>query len=690
MKAAEKNIGTSSQNLGKAGQAFFQMKTEESAPFFDKSIPDIQNQVDSLEPNQEDAPSGLIVEDNASPQSGQMRKGEFLSTLKEEVCQAVDQELSGMPFSSSACPYIRRSFDKHKNSPPSKIESVLNRYVPGTRGATSTRGIIESVKAHTRGAVQQWLKNGDLSAVPLEIASRIPSSVKMMGGAGRALGSVDSAINAGIGVAGGLFFKEQQEGAKATRSPMSTITSLGKGHALESNTKGVMEDAFSTNFSDVEIHTDSNAANLSKEMNAKAFTVGNHMAFGSGEYQPGTPLGDGLIAHELTHVEQQKRARSESSNATRDLEEEADLAAGTVIGERHLGEGQSLYEKVQTRMKSGLSIQRCGSNDTEKTEEKEKDKTVPDKPIEKKSKYDKWKEENLGKVKAVKSLKVEEFEKNKATEEASLKTRLTAREKVIKAEIKKVDDYRVSIKKPDAMSEKRDALQKDLDKTLDQIKATEDSKYVPVDRRKKVLDSVKAIEASNDKIEEAKKNWHKYDEKFVGSEELMNVLEEIKITPSELKALIGQESGDLNLSDDEINKGDKAGIAQIGKAEAEKVGYKGEDAEKRKDPSESILIAAKVLRLNLNNAGLNHADFPNQNDYKSMVYAAYNAGGNAIKQSRLIAEKDKKSTIDWSVLTTGEKKSPLYRGLIETYKDKKVPAKFKEVRRYVEGINSRL
>ena len=58
-------------------------------------------------------------------------------------------------------------------------------------------------------------------------------------------------------------------------------------------------------FSRVRVHTDSRAAESARAVNALAYTVGDHVVFGAGQYAPGTSAGRGLLAHELTHVTQQ-------------------------------------------------------------------------------------------------------------------------------------------------------------------------------------------------------------------------------------------------------------------------------------------------------------------------------------------------------------------------------------------------
>ncbi|MBK6730899.1 MAG: DUF4157 domain-containing protein [Bacteroidetes bacterium] len=66
-----------------------------------------------------------------------------------------------------------------------------------------------------------------------------------------------------------------------------------------------MENAFSTDFSAVKIHTDVQASEMSKGINAKAFTYGNDIYFGEGQYNVDSGEGKHLLAHELTHTLQQ-------------------------------------------------------------------------------------------------------------------------------------------------------------------------------------------------------------------------------------------------------------------------------------------------------------------------------------------------------------------------------------------------
>jgi hypothetical protein len=78
---------------------------------------------------------------------------------------------------------------------------------------------------------------------------------------------------------------------------------LGRsGQALDPSIRSVMEAAFGQDFSGVRVHTDRAAAQSARAIGASAYTLGDDIVFGAGQYAPGTDPGDRLVAHELTHV----------------------------------------------------------------------------------------------------------------------------------------------------------------------------------------------------------------------------------------------------------------------------------------------------------------------------------------------------------------------------------------------------
>jgi hypothetical protein len=82
-------------------------------------------------------------------------------------------------------------------------------------------------------------------------------------------------------------------------------SSMGTGKPMDANTRAFMETRFGTDFADVKIHNNDEAAQMSKALNAKAFTIKNNIYFNDGHYRPETDTGKHLLAHELTHVVQQ-------------------------------------------------------------------------------------------------------------------------------------------------------------------------------------------------------------------------------------------------------------------------------------------------------------------------------------------------------------------------------------------------
>jgi uncharacterized protein DUF4157 len=110
------------------------------------------------------------------------------------------------------------------------------------------------------------------------------------------------------------FIQKKQSAANSVASDniSSQIQSTqGNGTALPDSTKSFMESRFGADFSNVNIHTGNHAIQMSKELNAQAFTVENDIYFNEGKYQPESSEGQQLLAHELTHVVQQENVNKQ-------------------------------------------------------------------------------------------------------------------------------------------------------------------------------------------------------------------------------------------------------------------------------------------------------------------------------------------------------------------------------------------
>jgi len=79
----------------------------------------------------------------------------------------------------------------------------------------------------------------------------------------------------------------------------------GGGSPLSDEVRSFMEPRFGAEFSQVQVHTDSEAVQMNRELSAQAFTHGSDVYFGAGKYNPSSSDGKQLLAHELTHVVQQ-------------------------------------------------------------------------------------------------------------------------------------------------------------------------------------------------------------------------------------------------------------------------------------------------------------------------------------------------------------------------------------------------
>lgn len=98
-------------------------------------------------------------------------------------------------------------------------------------------------------------------------------------------------------------------------SPVHDVIGKGGGAPLDDSTRATMESNFGQDFSDVRIHTDSRASASAESVGANAYTVGNDMVFRSGHFDSSSPSGQRTIAHELTHVVQQRSGPVDGTEA---------------------------------------------------------------------------------------------------------------------------------------------------------------------------------------------------------------------------------------------------------------------------------------------------------------------------------------------------------------------------------------
>jgi hypothetical protein len=113
----------------------------------------------------------------------------------------------------------------------------------------------------------------------------------------------------------------------------------GGGQPVPDSLRTRFESATGNSVGSARVHTGPLSQQAADALDANAFTIGSDIHFGPGQFQPGTPHGDHLLAHELTHTVQQQfgpAVQRQSDTETEDdgaAESEADDVADAVLDE---------------------------------------------------------------------------------------------------------------------------------------------------------------------------------------------------------------------------------------------------------------------------------------------------------------------------------------------------------------------
>jgi len=134
-------------------------------------------------------------------------------------------------------------------------------------------------------------------------------------------------------------------------SPVVHEVLNSQGQPLDTTTRAFMEPRFGHDFSRVRVHANSKATESAKAVNALAYTVGQDVVFGDGQYAPGTSAGQKLLAHELTHVVQQSGSGTRSSIVLGDVDSVYEREAESVSARL----GEMPVENSATGKKPGLT-----------------------------------------------------------------------------------------------------------------------------------------------------------------------------------------------------------------------------------------------------------------------------------------------------------------------------------------------
>ncbi|MGD0594117.1 MAG: DUF4157 domain-containing protein [Acidimicrobiales bacterium] len=156
----------------------------------------------------------------------------------------------------------------------------------------------------------------------------------------------------------------------------SVLSVIGQGGApLEPGVRSAMEAGLGADFGDVRVHTDAPAAASARSVQARAYTVGNDVVFGEGAYRPDSHDGQRTLAHELSHVIQQRQGPVEGSPAGDGLllsdpsdrfEQAAEASAERFTSATGAGGGELAAERDEASGELGeLGLQRQLGEDEE-------------------------------------------------------------------------------------------------------------------------------------------------------------------------------------------------------------------------------------------------------------------------------------------------------------------------------------
>ena len=175
---------------------------------------------------------------------------------------------------------------------------------------------------------------------------------------------------------GGLSSMVEEE-----RSPVHDVISSG-GRPLEPDVQADMETRLGQDFADVRVHDDGAAHESARSVNAHAYTVGSNVVFQRDKYDPSSEDGRVMLAHELTHVVQQRNGPVDGtptggginvSDPSDRFEREASANAHRVMSDPASPAPPTAAPAVQRDVDEGPPVQR---DEAPAEEEKEEEPTA--------------------------------------------------------------------------------------------------------------------------------------------------------------------------------------------------------------------------------------------------------------------------------------------------------------------------
>jgi hypothetical protein len=150
------------------------------------------------------------------------------------------------------------------------------------------------------------------------------------------------------------------------RSPVQDLLASSSGQPLDRETQALMQSRLGHDFSDVRVHADGQATESAKAVNAHAYTVGTNVVFQSDKYSPQTEPGQKMLAHELTHVVQQKAGPVDGTPAPGGIRVSHPSDPFEQAAERNAEQAMSGNASPQPAMATqASSVQRAGDDEEE-------------------------------------------------------------------------------------------------------------------------------------------------------------------------------------------------------------------------------------------------------------------------------------------------------------------------------------
>ncbi|MCE9573857.1 MAG: DUF4157 domain-containing protein [Deltaproteobacteria bacterium] len=310
------------------------------------------------------AARAMIVGDDAAAEAGQLTQSAFLAQLREAVT-ATASDVLGPTWSASTCADIPRLFAHYAALDPQACDRLMRRYA-GLATPSSALEYLAPICGRISGAIARWGRGAELS---WELGgSGLPAALEGGGAAAPASAPAPASTPAAS-----VQLKRTTGAADATGAGIS-LDDLGPGARLDGCTAARMGAAFGgERFDDVSIHTGPEAGRTARALGADAMALGSHIAFASGGYEPGTPAGDGLIAHELAHVMQQRggeplaqRRAAQVEPGDAPHERDADDVADAVVARLHPDPAAPIADTgapIRPALTTGLGVRRGNKPD---------------------------------------------------------------------------------------------------------------------------------------------------------------------------------------------------------------------------------------------------------------------------------------------------------------------------------------